>query len=224
VPVKVVGVLPAAGHAARLQPLEGSKEVLEVGGRPVLEYSVERMRAAPACEIRLVTRPDKTDVRDHAKRLGLTVIDAEPATVAGSILAGLDGLGPDDVVLLGLPDSIWHPVDGFAQLVRALSPGADVVLGVFRSSEPERGDVVDIGSDGIVRAVAVKPVEPAGDLVWGAVAARVGALAPLARHREPGYLFDELARGGRALAVRFVGEFIDIGTKEALDRAREDVS
>jgi glucose-1-phosphate thymidylyltransferase len=221
--VKVVGVLPAAGRAERLQPLTGSKELLEVGRRPVLEYAVERMRAAAADEIRLVTRPDKTDVRAHAHALGLTVVEAEPVTLAESILAGAVGLEAEDVALIGLPDSIWQPVDGFAQLMRALTPGADVVLGVFRSSEPERGDVVELGSDGVVRAVAVKPREPAGNIVWGAVAARAGCLAGLRSRGEPGDLFDELARSGRALAVRFAGEFIDIGTKEALARARKDV-
>jgi glucose-1-phosphate thymidylyltransferase len=222
--VKVVGVLPAAGRAERLQPLAGSKELLDVGGRPVLEYAVERMRLAAADEIRVVTRPDKADVRAHAQALGLTVVEAEPATLAESVAGGVDGLDADDVVLVGLPDSIWHPVDGFARLVSALEPGVDVVLGVFRSGEPERGDVVDVDADDVVRGVAVKPAEPAGELVWGAVAARAGALAGLRRHSEPGHLFDELARDGRVLAVRFPGEFIDVGTKEALAAARKEVS
>ncbi len=216
-------MLPAAGRAERLQPLTGSKELLEVGGRPVLEYAVERMRAAAPDEIRVVTRPDKVDVQDHARGLGLAVVEAEPETLSESIAAGVAGLAAEDVVLIGLPDSIWHPVDGFAELLRNLSPAADLVLAVFGSSEPERGDVVDV-ADGVVRGVAVKPREPAGDLVWGAVAARAGCLAGLRLHREPGYLFDELARNGRALAVRFPGEFIDIGTKEALAQARRELS
>jgi NDP-sugar pyrophosphorylase family protein len=222
--VKVVGVIPAAGRAERLQPLAGSKELLEIRGRPVLEHAVERIRAAPADEIRVVTRPDKTDVRDRAHALGLTVVEAEPESLAESIAAGVEDVEPEDVVLIDLPDSIWHPVDGFAQLAGALSPGTDVVLGVFHSSEPQRGDVVEVGAGGVVHAVAVKPAEPTGDLVWGAVAARAAALAGLDRHREPGHLFDELARSGRARAVRFPGEFIDIGTKEALARARKHVS
>ena len=51
--------MPAAGHATRLQPLEGSKELLEIGGRPVFDYLVERLRAGGAEEIRVVTRPEK---------------------------------------------------------------------------------------------------------------------------------------------------------------------
>jgi glucose-1-phosphate thymidylyltransferase len=224
VPVKVVGVLPAAGRAERLQPLAGSKELLELGGRPVLEYAVERLRAAGADEIRIVTRPDKADLREHARVLGLEVVLAEPATVAESIRAGVDGIGPDAVVLVDLPDCVWEPVDGFARLVGELSPATDVVLGVFPSTEPERGDVVDVGADGVVRGVAVKPAEPAGNLVWGAVVARPAALAGLGRHDEPGHLFDELARRGRARAVPFPSEFIDIGTKEALARARKEIA
>ena len=220
----MVGVLPAAGHAARLQPLAGSKELLELAGRPVLDYAVERLRAGGAAEIRIVTRPDKGDVRTHAHELGLTVVDAEPETLAESIATGADGLAADDVVLIDLPDSVWEPVDGLAALVEALEPGTDAVLAVFRSTEPERGDVVEVDRDGAVHSVSVKPSEPAGDLVWGAVAARASALRSLRRHPHPGQLFDELAHGGRVRAVRFPGEFIDIGTKEALARARKELS
>ena len=220
----MVGVLPAAGHAARLQPLGGSKELLELAGRPVLDYAVERMRAGGAAEIRIVTRPDKGDVRTHAHELGLTVVDAEPETLAESIATGADGLAADDVVLIDLPDSVWEPVDGLAALVEALEPGTDAVLAVFRSTEPERGDVVEVDRDGAVHSVSVKPSEPAGDLVWAAVAARASALRSLRRHPDPGQLFDELAHGGRVRAVRFPGEFIDIGTKEALARARKELS
>jgi glucose-1-phosphate thymidylyltransferase len=217
---RVVGVVPAAGHAERLQPLRGSKETVSVGGRPVLDYVVERLQAAPADEIRLVTRPEKRDVRERALALGLTVVEARPETLSRSILAGIAGLGADDVVLLGLPDSVWEPRDGFARLLEALTAETAIVLGLFRSREPQRGDVVALDSDGRVTAVHVKAAEPPGDLVWGIAAARADVLVALRHHDEPGDVFDELARGGRALAVRFPGEFIDIGTKEALERAR----
>lgn len=219
-PVKVVGVLPAAGHALRLQPLPVSKEVLAVGGRPVLDYVVERMQAVEPDEIRLVTRPEKADVVEHADRLGLTVINAHPPTLSESVLAGLEGLGEDDLVLLGFPDSIWEPLDGFGVLLAAFAEETDAVLGVFRSSQPGRGDVVEL-EHGVVAAVHVKPANPPGDLIWGCAVATVGALQNLRRHDEPGDLFDELSRRGRVRAVRFPGEFIDIGTKEALKHARE---
>jgi NDP-sugar pyrophosphorylase family protein len=217
--VRVVGVIPAAGFATRLGPLPGSKELLPVGGRPVLEYVHERMRLAPADEIRVVTRPEKADVVALARRLAAKVVEGRPASVSESVRLGLRTLAGDDVVLLGLPDSVWGPEDGFARLLAALGGTAEVALGCFRSEELERSDVVTVDEGGIVRAVQVKPAEPASDLIWGCAAVRAGALEGLARHAEPGFLFDELARDGVVRAIRLPGEFLDIGTPRALERA-----
>ena len=70
----VVGIVPAAGYATRLQPLEGSKELLEVAGKPVMDHVLERMLAAGATELRIVTRPEKHDVIEHAATLGAAVV------------------------------------------------------------------------------------------------------------------------------------------------------
>jgi glucose-1-phosphate thymidylyltransferase len=218
--LRVIGVIPAAGRAERLQPLDGSKEMLAVGGRPVIDYVVERMRAAGADEIRVVTRAEKTDVADHASEIGLTTIEAEPATLADSILTALDSVAPADHVLLGFPDSVWEPVEGFIELLEALRPGTDAALATFHSSEPKRGDVVETEDDRVV-AVHVKPADPPGDRIWGAAAAPASAFARLNGYSDPGELFDALARSGRVKAVRFPGEFLDIGTKEALVRTRD---
>jgi NDP-sugar pyrophosphorylase family protein len=189
-----------------------------VGGRPVMEYLVERLRLAPCDEIRVVTRPDKRDVAVLAHRLGATVVAGRPATVAESLLLGLAGLAGDDLVLVGFPDSLWEPVHGFATLLSALDGTTDVVLGCFRSRELERSDVVVIDETGTVTSVQVKPASPASDVVWGCAAATAGALAGLREHAEPGQLFDRLARTGGVRAVRFPGEFVDIGTPEALEQ------
>jgi len=187
----------------------------------LLDYAVQRLESAEPDEIRIVVRPDKLDVLDRARALRLSVVEARPRTLAESILAGVGNLASDDVVLLDLPDSLWEPIDGFARLLRELGDDTDVALAVFRSGEPERGDVVELDNEDMVVAVHVKSPIPPAELVWGAAAARAGALAGLDRHSEPGHLFDELARGGRVRAVPFAGEFVDIGTKEALARARE---
>jgi glucose-1-phosphate thymidylyltransferase len=216
--MRVVGVVPAAGYATRLGPIPSSKEVLPVGGRPVLEYVVDRMRLADAAEIRVVTRPEKTDVIECARRLGALVVEGRPASVAESIRLGSAGLGADDVVLLGFPDSVWEPANGFATLVDLLSGETDVALGCFHSDELERSDVVVADDYGTVRAVQVKPARPAADAIWGCAAARARALAGLREHAEPGALFDRLARSGAVRAVLFDGRFVDVGTVEALRR------
>jgi glucose-1-phosphate thymidylyltransferase len=217
--VDPVGLVPAAGRAARLQPLPCSKEVYPVGGRPVMDYVVERLRTARCRELRVVTRPDKADVIEHARELRAEVVTGEPPTLAASLTLGLRGLAGSDVVLVGLPDTLWEPMNGFVQLLAQLDEATDVVLGVFESDEPERSDVVVLDERGSVRRVHVKEADPPGHLVWGCFAARVAALAGLERCPTPGHYFDGLAVAGALRAVRFPGRMVDIGTPEALAAA-----
>jgi glucose-1-phosphate thymidylyltransferase len=217
--MRPVGIVPAAGSAERLQPLPCSKEVYPIGGRPVMDYVVERLRAADCRELRVVTRPDKADVIEHAQELGAEVVLGEPPTPAASVALGLRGLADSDVVLVGLPDTLWEPLDGYVQLLEHLGENADAVLGVFESDEPERSDVVVLDKQGAVRRVHVKEIDPPGNLVWGCFAARVAALAGLERSPTPGHYFAGLAVAGTVRAVSFPGPMIDIGTPEALAAA-----
>jgi glucose-1-phosphate thymidylyltransferase len=212
----VVGVVPAAGYATRLQPLEGSKEVLLVQGRPVMDYLLERMRRAPVAELRVVTRPEKQDVIEHARRRGATVIEGYPPSVAQSLLLGMRGLDASTIVLFGFPDTRWECADVFPILVKRVLAGAEIALGLFRGIEPARSDVVEVSEAGMVTRVLVKPERPPSDLIWGCFAARAAALDGLDRHDEPGDLLDLLARAGRVQCVRFGDEFADVGTPDAL--------
>jgi glucose-1-phosphate thymidylyltransferase len=220
--VRLVGVVPAAGLASRLQPLAGSKELLEIGGRPVLDYVVERMWAAGAEEIRVVTRPDKQDVAEHARSLGADVIEGEPPSSAESILLAVAGMPAEDIAMIGFPDTVWNPPTGFAPLVALVEAGADVALGLFRGRHTEqlrRSDVVVLEGTRVT-AAEVKPLRPRSDLLWGCAAARVGALPGLAGREHPGELFAELAAQGRVAGVVLEGEFLDVGTPSDLAEAR----
>ena len=207
----------------RLQPLEGSKELLAVAGRPVLEYLVERMRVVDPDELRLVTRPEKSDLVDYAGRNGLELVKGRPATAAQSIALGAEGLDGEDVVLIGFPDTVWDPVDGYARLLPRLAE-VDVVLGVFRGRDDEqlrRSDVVVLGEHGLVTRIEVKADEPSSELIWGLAVARRRALEGLERHVDPGHLFDGLARrGDKVIGVMLPGKFLDIGTPESLEAAQ----
>jgi NDP-sugar pyrophosphorylase family protein len=222
--MSTIGVIPAAGLATRLQPLPSSKEVLRVRGKPVMDYVVERMRAAGCSDIRVVTRPEKRDVARRACELGARVIVARPETVSQSLARGLAADAPNTRVLFGFPDTIWEPVDGFTHLLERLDEGYDVVLGLFRATDAARSDVVTLGDGGRILGIAVKPRQPASDLIWGCGAGRVQALSGLQAAKEPGRYFDDLASRQAVLGVELSDQWIDIGTKEALTRAREQAS
>jgi glucose-1-phosphate thymidylyltransferase len=218
----LVGVIPAAGHATRLGRRAGSKEVIPVGGRPVMDHLVDRMRAVSVDELRVVTRPAKEDVVAHAQALGARVVLGHPADVAASLLLGLEGLADDDEVLLGFPDCLWGPPDGYVRVLAALRAGAEVALGLFATPDLQRSDVVVCRPDGTVTRIAVKPDEPPGDRIWGIAAARVSTLRGLREGTEPGRTFDALAAGGGVVGVPLSGEWLDIGTPESLARVSSD--
>lgn len=217
----LVGILPAAGYAVRLQPLDCSKEMLEVGGRPVIDYLVERMRAGGCDELRVVTRPEKEDVRAYAEEAGASLVLAHTATINESFAAGMAGLEPEDVVLLGFPDSLWEPVDGYARLVAAVEGGEEIALGLFEAPGIEGSDYLSMDDSGRIEHIEIKPAEPPSDFIWGCAAARVRALDGLEREEWPSGHLNNLRRQGKELfGVRLSGTYLDIGTTAALDRAR----
>lgn len=203
----IVGVVPAAGYATRLQLLSGSKELLPVSGRPVMDHLVERMRADGCERLRVVTRPEKSDVIAHAEKLGAEVVLAHPATVSESFLAGMAGLVGDEIVLIGLPDSIWEPVDGYRVLVEAVRGGCEVALGLFRLPVDEltRSDFVVRGVGGRIERIDAKPETPAsgGSGVCGRACRHVvrhGGVRVAGRLRRP-----SLPRGPRRTRFRALG-------------------
>lgn len=217
----VVGVIPAAGYATRLQPLFGSKEVIEVGGRPVIDYVIDRMRLARCNELRVVTRPEKTDVIAHVRRRGVTVVLGYPRTSSESFTLGFDGLAPDDIVLLGWPDILWAGEDTYVTLVGAIEKGHEVALGLFETADDlSRWDTVTVEANGSVIGVHPKASDPPSTVVWAPAAARRRALDGLESAEWPGSHFDSLCRKGlRIHGIRFAGKCTDIGTKEDLERA-----
>jgi glucose-1-phosphate thymidylyltransferase len=217
----VVGVIPAAGYATRLQPLSSSKEVIEVGGRPVIDYVIDRMRLARCDDLRVVTRPEKTDVIAHVQRRGARIVLGYPRTSSESFVLGIGRLAASDVVLLGWPDILWAGDDTYVTLVQAVEAGHEVVLGLFETADDlSRWDTVTVESDGRVIGVHPKASEPPSTVVWAPAAARRRALDGLERAEWPGSHFDGLCSQGVLIqGIRFPGTCTDIGTREDLERA-----
>jgi glucose-1-phosphate thymidylyltransferase len=216
--VATVGVIPAAGYATRLQPLPLSKEVYPIGGKPVMDYLVERMLAVPDIELRVVTRPEKLDVVENAKRHGATVIEARPDSLAESLRAGLEGLQGDDTVLFGFPDSIWEPPEGYLRVLPLLESGWEVALGLFRAEDLSRYEPVLFEPSGRVTRIEFKPEQPSSSWIWGCAAAPARLLWPLEREQEPGRYFDSLCDDGLVGGVQ-LGEYLDMGTADGLREA-----
>src|SRR5947209_7770430 len=124
------GIIPAAGVGSRIQPLAFSKELLPVGSRldgeterpiAVSEYLVERMVSAGAGKICFVISPGKSDILEYygGRVYNASVcytLQRQPAGLCDAIFQALPFIGEDEPVLIGLPDTVWFPEDGFTYL------------------------------------------------------------------------------------------------------------
>ena len=216
--MSIVGVIPAAGYAERLQPLHCSKELLEVAGRPVIDYLVERMRTGGCTELTIVTRPEKQDVVDYAERIGATSVLGHPGTINESLASGLTGLVADDIVLVGFPDSVWEPVDGYCRLVETVESGAEAALGLFDVPGVVGSDYLTVDGSGDIVAFHIKPEQPPSSWMWGCAAVRTRALAGVEDVEWPSQHMASLHRGGQLVGLPLSSAYVDIGTPEALLR------
>jgi dTDP-glucose pyrophosphorylase len=216
---RVVGVVPAAGHATRLQPLTGSKEMIEVQGRPVVQFLIDGLRLAGCEELRVVTRPEKGDLAAYAAAQGATVVLATPASVSESLTVALADVDDEDVVLSGFPDTVWEPVDAFSRLRAEVAVPTEIVLGLFEVDEAADCDRVWLGASGRVQGIEVDPSDTRSSLTWGCFAAFGGVLRGLEGH-EPGAYFDSLCAGDHVRGVLLSNRYLDIGTPAGLERVR----
>ena len=224
------GIVPAAGLGTRIQPLAFSKELLPVGTRieadrerprAVSEYLVERMIRAGAQQICFVVSPGKTDIMQYfGGRLGATAIcytvQQDPSGLCEALFTALPFISADDEVLVGLPDTVWFPADGFRLL-----PAHQFSLLLFPVQHPELFDAVVTDERGSVLQVQVKVSNPKTHWVWGAfrlpgfVLAELHNLWCTRRPRDEyiGTLINAyLARGGSVNAVNAGELYVDVGT------------
>lgn len=224
------GIVPAAGSGTRIQPLAFSKELLPVGSRieagierprAVSEYLVDRMIAAGADKLCFVIAPGKSDIlRYYGSEVGLAsiayTVQSRPNGLCDALFRAAPLVSAEEDVLIGLPDTIWFPENGFSAL-----GGEDLSLLLFPVDHPELFDAVTTDAAGRVRRVWVKSAEAPSSWVWGAVRmpGRVfHALHRLWSNREPrdeylGTLINAyLAAGGTARGVRAGEAYVDVGT------------
>jgi glucose-1-phosphate thymidylyltransferase len=232
------GVIPAAGLGTRIQPLAFSKELLPVGlrqdsegrerPRAVSEYLLDRMLLAGATQICFVVAPSKNDIISYfGGRIGEAAIcyavQQNPAGLCDALFAALPFIGVEDEVLIGLPDTIWFPEEGF----RALPAGEFSFL-LFPTENPEFFDAVVTDAEGYVVEVQVKQKDATSPWIWGAFkmpAREMAALHALwlERNREDQYIGtlvnEYIRRGHRVLGVKAGENYVDAGTPHGFRNA-----
>jgi glucose-1-phosphate thymidylyltransferase len=223
------GIIPAAGRGSRIQPLAFSKELLPLGKairdralRPcaVAEYLLDRMLAGGADKLCIVIGAGKSDIVEYfGGQFGdaqlAYVVQPSPSGLCDAIFRAAPVLGGDGCVAIGLPDTVWFPENGLAEL-----PDDSLSFLLFPVTHPEHFDAVLLEGEH-VREIRVKQSEPGTRWIWGAFKMPVRVFRELHAFwltREPrdeyiGTLVNAwLAQGGRAVGVKAGETYMDVGT------------
>ncbi len=224
------GIIPAAGAGSRIQPLAFSKELLPVGSRieggverpkAVGEYLVDRMLLAGVDKLCFIISPGKSDILEYfGGRIGPAricyVVQPNPAGLCDAIFQALPLIGPEESVIVGLPDTVWYPEDALLALDR------DVLSFLcFPVEKPEFFDAVVFDSEHRVKKIQVKSPEAESNWIWGAFQFPGRVLHELHRIWKEEGRGDEyigtlvnawLSRGGHATAVCTGEAYVDVGT------------
>jgi glucose-1-phosphate thymidylyltransferase len=182
---------------------------------------VERMIAGGATKLCFVISPGKSDIVNYyGGAIGgasiAYVVQPEAGGLCDAVFRAAPLIADNEHVLIGLPDTIWFPVEGLASL-----PDGELSFLLFPVERPEFFDAVVADDAGRISEIRVKRKDAGSNWIWGALKMPGRVFHDL--HRlwlEPergdeyiGTLVNAyLARGGTAVGVRAGRAYVDVGT------------
>lgn len=207
----------AAGLGTRMRPLtlHTPKPLLPVGGRPLIEYHIQRLRDAGITELVINHAWLGDQIEAHlgdGQRLGVAIRysrETEPLETAGGIRKALTMLSADGQPFVVVNGDIFCEFD-FSTLPRRLEGLAHLVL-VRNPAHNPNGDFVladgrVVAGEGAAHTFSgISVLTP--ELFAGLEAGQVAPLAPLLRRA---------IQDGQVSGELFEGYWVDVGTPERL--------
>ncbi|MGH7233477.1 MAG: nucleotidyltransferase family protein [Nitrospiraceae bacterium] len=180
---EIVGLIPAGGHARRIDPLPCSKELFPVGFRPaskggglrpkvVSHYLLEKMHLAGITKVYIILRQGKWDIPSYfgdGSILNLSLAYLMMRLPFGAPYT-IDQAYPfvqHALVAFGFPDILFQPDDAFGRLLDCqIATSSDIVLGIFMAHQHEMMDMVEVDEGGRVHAMVLKPTQTHLRYAW----------------------------------------------------------
>ena len=233
-------IILAAGYGTRLYPLtlDKPKAFVEVNGKPIIDYIIERVdeveevdkifivtndKFFPAFEEWKEKAPTKKEiiiVNDNTKS------NEERLGALGDLLFVLDKERVDDDILLISSDNIFD----FDLSAITKERDRDVV-GVYEINieEIKKYGVVELDENKKIVGMQEKPQEPKTNLAsTGIYLFRKETLHLMRQYKEeggnmegPGYFLEWLPKRKDVYGYVFKGKWFDIGSLEALEKAKK---
>ena len=233
----------AAGYATRLRPLTDNfpKPLLEVGGKPILDWLVDDIAATGKVDGFVVIsnhrfarifedwasgRPDDIKVVDDGTSTNETRLGA-----VRDMLFAIDTLGIDDDLLVIAGDNLLDfSLSGFIDY--SLAKGTSCVMRYFEESTEilRKGGVMSVDENGLILDMEEKPAEPKAN--WACPpfyyykkedAARIPeAIASGCGVDAPGSLVAWLSSKAPVHAMEMPGKRFDIGDLKSYEAVRSE--
>jgi D,D-heptose 1,7-bisphosphate phosphatase len=225
-------IILAGGLGTRLRPLTDiiPKCLVPIGDRPLLDYWVDALAKAGVREARVNNHAHADQVRAYvaavsaSNRLRLDE-SYEPVLLgsAGTITANADLADGADVVIIVYADN-FSDVDLEAMLAFHRSHDDPFTMLLFRAPNPKACGIAGLDDKGRVISFVEKPKEPRSDLANGGVyIVDAEAYREIAAMKAFDLGFEVLPRFvGRMRGWAWEGYHLDVGTHEALEKARRD--
>ncbi|MEK7107332.1 MAG: nucleotidyltransferase family protein [Patescibacteria group bacterium] len=231
------GIILAGGKGTRIYPLTLTipKPLIEVRGKPLLNYSVQMFVNHGVDDIKIIIRPRDREayekwLKSYSSSFTLAKFsfeeEPEPMGTLGYIAHYLrDWIGEDDVFITNSDDI--KNVDITAMAAFHKKTGAHATMALGRVDKPEEYGAVTLNGD-MVAEFLEKQENPPSNLV----SIGVYLLSPPAseymetfRNGNTKFLMIEkdlwpvIAQSGKLAGFIYEGKFFDCGTPERLERA-----
>jgi D,D-heptose 1,7-bisphosphate phosphatase len=225
-------IILAGGLGTRLRPLTDTvpKCLVPIAGRPLLDYWVDALVDAGVRRARVNNHAHPDQVRAHVERVSasgrLRLEESyEPVLLgsAGTIAANSDLADGADEVVIVYADN-FGDVDLGRMLAFHRSHGDPFTMLLFRAPNPSACGIAELDDSGRVVSFVEKPAEPKSDLANGGVyIVDADAYREIAAMEAFDLGFEVLPRFvGRMRGWAWDGYHLDVGTLEALEKARRD--
>lgn len=224
------GIIPAAGKGSRIQPLAFSKELLPVGSRleagverprAVSEYLIDRMIAGGADKLCFVISPGKSDIIEYygssiGKAAVCYTVQLHASGLCDAIFSVIPFISATENLMIGLPDTIWFPENGFSML-----PDNTLSFLLFPVEQPQFFDAVETDGENNVIKIHVKQPVFSTKWVWGAFKMPGVVLQELyelwtERNKSDEYIGTlinaYIKYGGKATGIQSGESYVDVGT------------
>jgi glucose-1-phosphate thymidylyltransferase len=234
----VKALVLAAGYATRLYPLtlDKPKALLPVGGRPMLDYVLERLQAMGVDETMVVTNAKFTPHFEEwaSGKDGVTVVNDGTTSnddrlgAIGDIGFVLDDLGVDDDLVVVAGDNLFgEDVSGFATYGREKDAPVLAVHDVGDLSRMHEYNQIEVDDEGRIVFFEEKPANPRSTLTGVALYYYPRSVLPRIREYldagnnpdQPGRLVEWLYPRTPVYTWQLPGEWYDIGSAETLQEA-----